>query len=760
MAPPLAAAKTSFRRPFFFIFFTFLACFLGLFWCFLGISAKQEVLTEDRRSATQNLIEDYQTGLVSGNEIVYQSPSFGFSVRFDPRFWLPSAGTDFEQTNLDHFSLSLRPAYGAGMVSFSASAPNGLAEVKTKFGQTGETDAEALGLFCADRYRQYLDYELTDQERFSFGGQEASKLTLEKEFLGEKVRAFVYCVPANNAYYLIETNYPSSFSDAAGLVQDLLARISFFPPGSPAEAVKGAADESGAALLDEAKVVELVGPSVVNILHSFCAKITIPSGVFLKESYRICSANTGSGFLISNDGYLATNGHVVKSYPEEIMIAGIYYNTAQDFLLDLVREIVLSQTGATLEASQANEILAKWREEPALLDAVAASIYSLLEQNLASLTADGDKFFVTLGEGSFSLNQEKLAQKDYFNLVSVSETVREATLVSYDYPNFFSLPVFKGDEEANGSDVAILKLKDLKEAGYPGLKIGDSSALKEGSPILVIGFPGLVSGSGTGSSLLDYEASSGKSTITRGIVSALKSDKGGRKLIQTDASIEKGNSGGPAFNLAGEVVGIATYSVSGDGGNYNFLRDVADLQALMAKESLQEEESAVFQSWSSGLANFWGQYYKRSLPLFNKVQADYPIHPLVGDFIKEAEAAIADGKDKDLIFGLEKWLFFVLAGVFLFLVVCLAVWLVIRFLKKKKSRPLPPPAPSLPLSPSSRAVPPLVSPPPPPVQPLTSSSSSFRIPPPPPPISFPHHSSVPIVPPVNSPLPSEDKVAL
>ena len=77
-------------------------------------------------------------------------------------------------------------------------------------------------------------------------------------------------------------------------------------------------------------------------------------------------------------------------------------------------------------------------------------------------------------------------------------------------------------------------------------------------------------------------------TVTRGIVSAVRSPSGDMKgvtpnyvtLIQTDASISPGNSGGPLLNNYGEVIGVNTWSLPGDGGraqNINFSISIVDI---------------------------------------------------------------------------------------------------------------------------------------------------------------------------------------
>ncbi|HXS04364.1 MAG TPA: trypsin-like peptidase domain-containing protein, partial [Rhodanobacter sp.] len=114
-------------------------------------------------------------------------------------------------------------------------------------------------------------------------------------------------------------------------------------------------------------------------------------------------------------------------------------------------------------------------------------------------------------------------------------------------------------------DIALLKV----DAGgsLPTVSIGDSRALKPGQWVLAIGSP----------FGFDY-------TVTQGIVSAVGRNLGQRdqpytSFIQTDVPINRGNSGGPLFNLQGQVVGINSqiYSNTGDymGVSFSIPIDVA-----------------------------------------------------------------------------------------------------------------------------------------------------------------------------------------
>ncbi len=109
-----------------------------------------------------------------------------------------------------------------------------------------------------------------------------------------------------------------------------------------------------------------------------------------------------------------------------------------------------------------------------------------------------------------------------------------------------------GDKD---SDVAVLKVRDAK---LPPAKLGNSDALTVGDWALVIGNP------------LGQQFAN---TLTVGVISGLGrdlSDAGSRSpgatnMIQTNAAINAGNSGGGLFNIAGELVGVTSMKLSNNG---------------------------------------------------------------------------------------------------------------------------------------------------------------------------------------------------
>ncbi len=100
-------------------------------------------------------------------------------------------------------------------------------------------------------------------------------------------------------------------------------------------------------------------------------------------------------------------------------------------------------------------------------------------------------------------------------------------------------------------DIAILRVKPEKPLKF--VKFGDSNKSRIGDWVMAIGNPLGLSG-----------------TVTLGIVSAINRNINSGpydSFIQTDAAINRGNSGGPLFNMAGDVIGINTAIISPSGGS-------------------------------------------------------------------------------------------------------------------------------------------------------------------------------------------------
>jgi serine protease Do len=143
--------------------------------------------------------------------------------------------------------------------------------------------------------------------------------------------------------------------------------------------------------------------------------------------------------------------------------------------------------------------------------------------------------FIVDTSGIVVTNNHVIADADEINVIMNDGTKIKAELVGVD----------------KKTDIAVLKFKPASP--LIAVKFGDSDKLRLGEWVIAIGNPFSLGGS-----------------VTAGIVSARNRDISQGpydNYIQTDASINRGNSGGPLFNLDGEVVGVNTLIISPTGGS-------------------------------------------------------------------------------------------------------------------------------------------------------------------------------------------------
>src|SRR5690348_4876412 len=143
--------------------------------------------------------------------------------------------------------------------------------------------------------------------------------------------------------------------------------------------------------------------------------------------------------------------------------------------------------------------------------------------------------FIVDPSGIVVTNNHVIADADEINVILNDSTKIKADIVGID----------------KKTDLAVLKFKPP----HPliSVKFGDSDKLRLGDWVIAIGNPFSLGG-----------------TVTAGIVSAKNRDISSGpydSYIQTDAAINRGNSGGPLFNLDGEVIGVNTLIISPSGGS-------------------------------------------------------------------------------------------------------------------------------------------------------------------------------------------------
>lgn len=160
------------------------------------------------------------------------------------------------------------------------------------------------------------------------------------------------------------------------------------------------------------------------------------------------------------------------------------------------------------------------------------------------------------------------------------------------------------DREMSGRNLALLR---IEASGLPALTLGDSAALKIGDRLHILGFPGVVLTHELLSSSSKVEAS-----VTNGAISGFKEDRAGHPVIQTDAPAAWGNSGGPAVDDRGLVVGVLTF-VSMEPGvqgslvqGFNFVIPTQAVREFLDGSGVAPGTPSAFnEAWHAGLREFF-----------------------------------------------------------------------------------------------------------------------------------------------------------
>lgn len=554
-------------------------------------------------------------------EIVeFTSPKGIYNLSYDSRLWIPQ-------------KLSTRTV-------FNLNKEYGFARLDIIEGES-EKDLDSLVAEFAKEGNP------VNVEQSQFQGKPSYTLTYKEQVVGEDVFFRKQIVKDNNNFLIFEERTPRiGYGD--GFLANLLAGISFAKSNSAK--VQGLAASGD---LTTVQLVDLVRPSIANIVYVYCLDIVNLSqnSLLSKPRYSFCGSSKGSGFIINEDGVVATNGHVVRVYPEEALVNNLLQEGGKDLSTDLIKSIYLAK-GQTPSLNQIEQFYNDLSSNPHYMDRFLTEIFDLIGKKLLSVAATNERYYVNIGNEPIEVDYQKLNQGDYVNSVISSASTFNAKLIDANYPNRYSYEAVVNKNYYRGIDVALLRIDNFSYS-FPALVLGSIENLREGSEVVIAGYPTLVEGEKDPRAAISYKTST-KPTITRGIVSAVKQDLTGKTILQTDASIDHGNSGGPAFNPAGQVIGIATFMAESKTGNFNFLRDVSELKDLMTKNKIENKLDSTSSSWQEGLRNFRNKRYNQAIRFFKEVESLSPGHASVKEFIKLSEGAISKGENLEGLSGFIK----------------------------------------------------------------------------------------------------------
>jgi serine protease Do len=376
---------------------------------------------------------------------------------------------------------------------------------------------------------------------------------------------------------------------------------------------KPTAQKSG---LSQEELVNLVKPAVVRIVQHIKGEANVPQFKLDFKKLEISLAPgkapekialdeylTGSGFIISPDGFILTNSHVISE--------------------EALKQTIIGQIA-----------LKKIFEEAFLLD--DSDVEGLTEEDGFDFGKRIVKYM--LEKSSFSIEKEIIVLNPSSNKEQFKELIDdgfEASVVDVN-KNFID----------DDRDVGIIKI-NLRN--LPSLKLGEVKLPAVGQKIHVFGFP--ATAEFNRKNLLE-------ATFTQGVVGALKdSQNKDFKIIQTDAKISQGSSGGPLLNEQGEVIGVVTFQTSPleqqTGDNFAFAIPVEITKNVLAKNFIINDPGDYHKYFRAGMVFLEERRCEKALSEFDlakNTNEAFRVNEYLAPYIEKCNAAISSGSSIDTRF--------------------------------------------------------------------------------------------------------------
>lgn len=325
-------------------------------------------------------------------------------------------------------------------------------------------------------------------------------------------------------------------------------------------------------------------------------------------------SSSGNGFLISPDGYVVTNAHIVKDDEDEI-----------------------------------KALFA----EDAAVDALLAEL-DALEQGLGfTLTEDQvDRFFAAAGDV-------------YVTYMTVSDVQSKTNVYTGDIIDkareeengHVAEKIRVGDplnlKEENGKDVAILKIN--AGSNLPTVNLGDESSVRDGDHVSAVTFISEKTSEGENVEAGGFLPKEDEPSLVTGTVAGRRKMEGGWDVLQLQIPLKRGSSGSPIFNNSGDVVAVETFTaveVEEETGateeieTQQYAIPVSIVKESMGLANVSASEGVAGKTYREGVELFHEQHYSAAKKKFEEVRNTNPDFPYIQDFITECQDNINKGLDK------------------------------------------------------------------------------------------------------------------
>lgn len=362
--------------------------------------------------------------------------------------------------------------------------------------------------------------------------------------------------------------------------------------------------------------VDIARPAVVRIFYGVQNAAVTPhvcaaehGSTFTESQYAL--GGVGSGTFISSHGDVLTAFHVVQTIaPGEFEFALLQDPTvAQEVLAD-----IQTKCHETLDDTA---LVTLYQNQPQLF------LFDV-SHTISKLWLD------TSYVGPYPQSSHLLA------LSSFTYTVLAAKPT---YTSSFGL----------GDDVAIIHVNGLQDT--PSVPVGDSNTVSPTDQLTLIGYPGNGDiNHQLGNTSLNFATDFLTESINFLTVSAVKTNDLGDPVIQIGGNSEHGDSGGPALNAQGQIVGIdsfgsifdpavpSTYQNFPDGTG--FLQASSSAQSLLTQAGIDTTPGTFQNLWRQALTDFAATsagHWHKAVTELSAIQSSYPAFKGADDYLTYAQ---------------------------------------------------------------------------------------------------------------------------
>ncbi|GCE25882.1 hypothetical protein KDA_13660 [Dictyobacter alpinus] len=344
------------------------------------------------------------------------------------------------------------------------------------------------------------------------------------------------------------------------------------------------------------RAVDIAKPAVVRIITTLGGRLNVnftndQSATFPLNGGYYDLKLSGSGTFISSHGDILTADHVIQP-PHDKSMDDVLQMTAAKDVANYINQTFHPDTPYTEEDAYTNMYYGVFRTT-STYNKPASEVY---------------------------------LSKDYAGVIN-------ATKLS-EVPQNFHAPVnqIKKESGVDERDVAIIHV-DMEDT--PSVHLGDSSNVSQQDELTVIGFPG---NGDLGDPLTPDPNAYLTSSVNKIYVSSIKTASGGGQVIQVGGNVEHGDSGGPALDGQGNIVGVVSFynQFAQAPIGTSFLQASNSANQLLTGLNLDLKPGKFQQSWEEAFKSYTAtgsNHWHRAYADFRKLQQAYPDFQAVSPFM-------------------------------------------------------------------------------------------------------------------------------